>query len=126
MAVLRLLRLLRVLKLFKAVPQLQIIMSGLAQGMGSIVWIALLLGLMFYLFGIVAIMFFRPNDPVHFGSLDVTFLTLFRASTFEDWTDIMFVAMYGCQKWRSVFPLFLRFSIGKCRNCPFFVHFNKK
>ena len=98
-AVLRLLRLLRVLKLFKAVPQLQIIMSGLAQGMGSIVWIALLLGLMFYLFGIVAIMFFRPNDPVHFGSLDVTFLTLFRASTFEDWTDIMFVAMYGCQKW---------------------------
>jgi voltage-gated sodium channel len=98
-AVLRLLRLLRVLKLFKAVPQLQIIMSGLAQGMGSIVWIALLLGLMFYLFGIVAIMFFRPNDPVHFGSLDLTFLTLFRAATFEDWTDIMYIAMYGCQMW---------------------------
>eukprot|EP01047_Picozoa_sp_COSAG01_P030844 COSAG01_NODE_2164_length_8260_cov_6.427031_1_plen_659_part_10 len=98
-AVLRLLRLLRVLKLFKAVPQLQIIMSGLAQGMGSIVWIALLLGLMFYLFGIMAIMFFRGNDPVHFGSLDLTFLTLFRASTFEDWTDIMFIAMYGCERW---------------------------
>jgi voltage-gated sodium channel len=98
-AVLRLLRLLRVLKLFKAVPQLQIIMSGLAQGMGSIVWIALLLALMFYLFGIMAIMFFRANDPVHFGSLDLTFLTLFRASTFEDWTDIMFIAMYGCELW---------------------------
>jgi hypothetical protein len=28
---------------------------------------------------------------------------------------------------RSVFPLFLRFSIGKCRNCPpFSVHFTKK
>jgi voltage-gated sodium channel len=98
-AVLRLLRLLRVLKLFKAVPQLQIIMTGLAQGMGSIVWIALLLALMFYLFGIVAIMFFRANDPVHFGSLDLTFLTLFRASTFEDWTDVMYIAMYGCRRW---------------------------
>lgn len=98
-AVLRLLRLLRVLKLFKAVPQLQIIMSGLAQGMGSIVWIALLLGLMFYLFGIMAIMFFRPNDPVHFGTLHLTFLTLFRSSTYEDWTDVMFIAMYGCERW---------------------------
>ena len=25
-------------------------------------------------------------------------LTLFRASTFEDWTDIMTINMYGCDK----------------------------
>jgi voltage-gated sodium channel len=98
-AVLRLLRLLRVLKLFKAVPQLQIIMSGLAQGMVSIGYIALLLTLLMYVFGIIAIMFYRANDPIHFGSLAGTFVTLFRASTFEDWTDIMFIAMYGCKQW---------------------------
>eukprot|EP01043_Picozoa_sp_COSAG02_P039578 COSAG02_NODE_3136_length_7300_cov_4.065269_5_plen_482_part_00 len=98
-AVLRLLRLLRVLKLFKAVPQLQIIMSGLAKGMSSIGYIALLQTLLMYVFGIIAIMFYRANDPVHFGSLSVTFVTLFRASTFEDWTDVMFIAMYGCKQW---------------------------
>eukprot|EP01045_Picozoa_sp_COSAG04_P020939 COSAG04_NODE_2201_length_4544_cov_29.319685_2_plen_1071_part_01 len=98
-AVLRLLRLLRVLKLFKTFPQLQIIMSGLAKGMGSIGYIALLLIFLIYVFGIIAIMFFRANDPVHFGSLGVTFVTLFRASTFEDWTDVMYIAMYGCKKW---------------------------
>eukprot|EP01047_Picozoa_sp_COSAG01_P027939 COSAG01_NODE_1861_length_9039_cov_6.964094_10_plen_728_part_00 len=98
-AVLRLLRLLRVLKLFKALPQLQIILSGLAQGMSSIGYIALLLILMFYVMGIVAIMFFRVNDPVHFGNLQVTFVTLFRCATFEDWTDVMYIAMYGCKMW---------------------------
>jgi hypothetical protein len=52
-----------------------------------------------YVFGIIAIMFYRANDPVHFGSLSITFVTLFRVSTFEDWTDIMFIAMYGCKQW---------------------------
>jgi voltage-gated sodium channel len=98
-AVLRLLRLLRVLKLFKAIRPLTIIMSGLAQGLSSIGYIALLMTLVFYVFAIVAIMFFRANDPVHFGSLHVTFVTLFRCSTFEDWTDVMYIAMLGCQKW---------------------------
>eukprot|EP01048_Picozoa_sp_COSAG05_P003759 COSAG05_NODE_181_length_14767_cov_9.554859_1_plen_1146_part_00 len=98
-AVLRLLRLLRVLKLLKALPQLQIIMSGLAQGMASIGYIALLLILLFYVMGIMAIMFFRDNDPLHFGTLHGTFVTLFRCSTFEDWTDVMYIAMYGCQMW---------------------------
>ena len=71
-AVLRLLRLLRVLKLFKALPQLSIIMSGLAKGMASIGYIAILLILLMYVFGIIAIMFYRANDPIHFGSLSVT------------------------------------------------------
>jgi hypothetical protein len=34
---------------------------------------------------------------VHFGSLHTTFVTLFRCATFEDWTDVMYIAMYGCQ-----------------------------
>jgi len=62
-AVLRLLRLLRVLKLFNNIKELQIILSGLAKGMSSVSYIGLLMFLLFYVFGIVALMFFRCEPP---------------------------------------------------------------
>jgi len=39
---------------------------------------------------------FRDNDPWHFGSLHLALLSLFRASTLEDWTDIMYINIFGC------------------------------
>ena len=41
--------------------------------------------------------FFGENDPVHLGELFLTMLSLFRAATLEDWTDIMYISMYGCE-----------------------------
>ena len=96
---LRLLRLLRVLKLIKRFPQLQVIVNALAIGLSSIGYIAMILGFFFYLFAIVGQMFFRTNDPTHFGSLHVSMLTLYRCATLEDWTDVMYINMYGCHKW---------------------------
>ena len=98
-AVLRLLRLLRVLKLVKAVPQLQIILMGLGEGMKSICYILTLLMLVFYLFGVLFMAMFRDNDPLHFGSLTITLFTLFRMSTLEDWTDVMYINMFGCDEY---------------------------
>lgn len=95
-AVLRLLRLLRVLKLVKQLPQLQMIVLGLLQGLSSIGYISLLLGLVFYLWGVLGIILFRDNDPWHFSTLDIAMLSLFRCSTLEDWTDVMYTNMYGC------------------------------
>ena len=40
---------------------------------------------------------FKENDPWHFGTLHDSILTLFRASTLEDWTDIMYINVYGCE-----------------------------
>ena len=34
-------------------------------------------------------MLFRENDPFHFLNLHTAMLSLFRAATYEDWTDIM-------------------------------------
>lgn len=62
----------------------------------SIVYILVLLLLVFYLFAIVGIYAFRDNDPFHFGDIFVAHLTLFRCSTLEDWTDVMYINMYGC------------------------------
>jgi len=90
-AVLRLMRLARLVKLVKKVPQLQMIIMGLAGGIKSIGYILLLLFLVFYLYAILGMFMFKENDPWHFGNLQITLLTLFRAATMEDWTDIMYI-----------------------------------
>merc|ERR1719199_1142819 len=77
------------------------IVSGLLKGLTSISFIALLLMLNYYMFAVVAIIFFSENDPWHFGDLQTAVLTLFRCSTLEDWTDVMYVNMFGCddERW---------------------------
>lgn len=95
-ALLRLVRLARMFKLVKKVPQLQMIVMGLLGGVKSIGYIFLLLFLVFYLFANVGILMFRENDPWHFGELFLTLLTLFRCATLEDWTDVMYINIYGC------------------------------
>ena len=93
--ILRLLRLLRVLKLLKAFPQLQVIVGALIATASSIMYIGIVLILVFYIMGILGMMFFKDNDPWHFGTLHMSMLTLFRCSTLEDWTDVMYINMFG-------------------------------
>ena len=95
-SVLRLLRLLRVLKLVKALPELRMIVKSLILATSSIGYIVFLLVLIFYFFAVFAVLFFGENDPVHFGNLGVSFMTLFRAMSGDDWTELMYNAMYGC------------------------------
>ena len=102
-AVLRLMRLARLLKLLKKIPQLQMIVMGLVGGLSSIVYIVILLLLVFYLYAISGVMAFSDNDPWHFGSLHLAMLSLFRAATLEDWTDIMYINMYGCAEYKNVY-----------------------
>ena len=47
----------------------------------------------------LAVTVFGKNDPFHFGDLGSAMLTLFRIATQEDWTDIMYFNMFGCDKW---------------------------
>ena len=46
-------------------------------------------------------MFFGANDPLHFRSVPIALLSLFRAATLEDWTDIMYISIFGCDKYTS-------------------------
>ena len=96
LTVLRLLRLLRVLKLVKSLPQLQVIVSALLKGLGSIGYIGIIMFMVYYVFAILGIILFRDNDPWHFGTLHISMITLFRCSTMEDWSDVMYINMYGC------------------------------
>lgn len=94
--VLRLMRLLRVLKLVRALPKLQLLVSALLKSIPSMGYVSLLLLLLFYVYGVAAVFMWGHNDPVHFGNLQVSMVSLFRAVTLEDWTDLMYIQMYGC------------------------------
>ncbi len=98
-AVLRLARLLRVLKLVRALPKLQILVSALLKSIPSMVYVAILLALLFYVYSVAAVFLFGENDPVHFNNLPLAMLSLFRVVTGEDWTDVMYIAMYGCDNY---------------------------
>lgn len=97
--VLRLLRLLRVLKLVKALPKLQILVAALLKSIPSMMYISILLGLLFYVYAVAGVFLFGENDPVHFVDLQTSMLSLFRVVTLEDWTDVMYINMYGCENY---------------------------
>ena len=76
----RMLRLARLLTFIKGVKQLRVIVSGLIQGMMSVVYIVILLFLVIYIFAIVACLMFGDNDPARFGSIGMSMVTLFQVS----------------------------------------------
>jgi len=98
-AILRLLRLLRVLKLVKALPKLQMLVGALMKSIPSMGYVSILLLLLFYIYAVAGVFFFGENDPIHFENLQMSMLSLFRVVTLEDWTDVMYINMYGCENY---------------------------
>lgn len=94
--VLRLLRLLRVLRLVRALPQLRILVTALLKSIPSMFYVGMFLFLLFYIYAVAAVFLFSANDPIHFRDLPQAFISLFRAVTLEDWTDLMYIQTYGC------------------------------
>ena len=97
--VLRLLRVLRIVRLVGTIPELKLIVNTLLKSIPSMGYIAALLFILFYIYACLGTFLFRENDPIHFESLHLSLLSLFRVATLEDWTDIMYTAVYGCQSY---------------------------
>jgi voltage-gated sodium channel len=86
LSVLRALRILRVLRLVSVVPSLRRVVGGLVAalpGMGSIV---LLLGLVFYIFSVMATKLYAATFPEWFGSIGASAYSLFQIMTLESWS----------------------------------------
>ncbi len=94
-AILRLARILRALRLVTAVPRLQLLVACLLKSIPSMAYVGILLFLLFYVYAVMGVFLFRDNDPVHFKNLATSLLTLFRIVTLEDWTDVMYIQMFG-------------------------------
>jgi len=85
--VLRALRVLRVLRLITVIPTLKAVVAGFLgslPGMGAIVF---LIGLLYYVFAIIAINRFGADNPELFGTLGKALYTLFTVMTLEGCTN---------------------------------------
>lgn len=89
-SVLRLARILRVLRLASALPQLQLLVNALLRSIPSMGYVGLLLLILIYVYAIIGVTFFGQNDPVHFGNLGTSMLSLFQTTTLEGWADLMY------------------------------------
>ena len=94
----RLLRVFRVLRLVSVVPELRFLVNSLLKALPRMGYIALLMFIIFYIYGALGSLLFATIDETLWGDLAISMLTLFRVATFEDWTDIMYATM-------AVYPL---------------------
>jgi voltage-gated sodium channel len=94
-AVLRLVRVLRALRLVSVMPRLQMIVGALIKSFPSMGYVGALLLLHFYIYAVLGTFLFRDNDPVHFGTLQATMLSLFRIVTLDNWTTLLYTQMHG-------------------------------
>ncbi len=89
----RLLRVFRVLRLVSVVPELRFLINSLLKAIPRMGYIALLMFIIFYIYGAMGSMFFARVDEELWGDVTISMLTLFRVATFEDWTDVMYATM---------------------------------
>lgn len=95
-AVFRLARVLRVLRLVSALPRLKMLVDAMLKSIPSMGYVGVLLLLLFYIYGAMGVFLFGANDPIRFGDLGTSILTLFQITTMEGWSDIMYLNMWGC------------------------------
>lgn len=94
-AVLRMARILRVFRIISIFPKLQILVNALLKSIPSMGYVVVLLFLVFYIYAVIGSFIFAERDPVHFGSLHLSMITLFKVLTLEGWTDILNIQIYG-------------------------------
>ncbi len=85
-AVLRALRVLRVLRVLTIVPSMRRVVGGLLAALPGLLSIAMVLLLVFYVFGVIATQLFGDHFPAWFGTLGQSLFTLFQIMTLESWS----------------------------------------
>ncbi|NJK94775.1 MAG: ion transporter [Bacteroidales bacterium] len=94
-AAVRIVRVLRILRMITLFPKLRLLIGALLKSIPSMGYVILLLIILFYVYAVVGVFLFGDSDPVHFGNLHHTMITLFKVITLEGWTDIMNTQLYG-------------------------------
>ncbi len=94
----RLVRVFRVLRLISVIPELRLLVNALIKSLPSMAYVLLLMFILFYMYAAVGSFLFESINPILWGDISISMLTLFRVVTFEDWTDVMYETM-------SIYPL---------------------
>jgi voltage-gated sodium channel len=90
----RLVRIFRVLRLISAIPELRLLVNALIKALPAMGYVLLLMFILFYMYAAVGSFLFESINPVLWGDISISMLTLFRVVTFEDWTDVMYETMH--------------------------------
>lgn len=94
----RLVRVFRVLRMISIVPELRMLLASLLKALPQLGYVILLMFIIFYIYAAIGATLFESINPVLWGDIAISMLTLFRVMTFEDWTDVMYETM-------AVYPL---------------------
>ena len=94
----RLIRIFRVLRMVSIVPELKMLLNSLLIALPQLGYIVALMFIIFYIYAAIGSTFFADINPVLWGDIAISMLTLFRVMTFEDWTDVQYETM-------EVYPL---------------------
>ncbi|UOD50879.1 ion transporter [Orrella daihaiensis] len=86
LAVLRALRVLRVLRVLTIVPSMRRVVAALLGALPGLGAIGMLLMLIYYVFAVIATDLFGDKFPDWFGSIGLSFYTLFQVMTLESWS----------------------------------------
>lgn len=89
----RLIRIFRVLRMISIIPELRILINSLLKALPRLGYVVLLMFIIFYIYAAVGSYWFSDINPVLWGDIAISMLTLFRVMTFEDWTDIQYETM---------------------------------
>jgi voltage-gated sodium channel len=85
-SVLRALRVLRVLRVLTIVPSMRRVVGGLLAAIPGLASIAMVLGLIFYVFAVITTNLFGERFPDWFGTLGRSLYSLFQVMTLESWS----------------------------------------
>lgn len=88
-SVLRAARVLRVMRLISIFPRLRRVIEGLRSAVPGIASVGAILLIMFYVFAVMATKLFGADYPDWFGSLHLSFFSLFQIMTLEGWADMV-------------------------------------
>ncbi|WP_370245946.1 ion transporter [Marisediminitalea sp.] len=83
----RLVRVFRVLRMISIIPELRILLVSLMKALPQLGYVMLLMFIIFYIYAAIGSTLFEQINPVLWGDITISLLTLFRVMTFEDWTD---------------------------------------
>ncbi|WP_338043290.1 ion transporter [Oceanicoccus sagamiensis] len=89
----RLVRIFRVLRMVSVIPELRMLLNSLLTALPQLGYVVLLMFIIFYIYGAFGAIMFAEINPVLWGDISISMLTLFRVMTFEDWTDVMYETM---------------------------------
>lgn len=89
----RLVRVFRVLRMISIIPELRVLLNSLLMALPRLGYVMGLMFIIFYIYGAIGSLMFEKVNPVLWGDISISMLTLFRVMTFEDWTDVMYETM---------------------------------